>query len=260
VQAYRFTLEYDGTDFEGWQRQAPGHRTVQGAFEDALARVSGAFAPARGAGRTDAGVHAEGQVASAVLARPLAPAALREALNALLPPDLAVVEVELADAGFHARRDARSKLYRYAVWNGPTRSPLRERRAWWVRAPLDLDAMRAAAAELVGRHDFASFQAAGSSARTSVRTVSLLSVRGEPGGRVCLELAADGFLRHMARNLAGTLLEVGRGRRAPESVREILAARRRAAAGPTAPARGLTLVAVRYGIPRDPEGLPPALP
>jgi tRNA pseudouridine38-40 synthase len=255
VARYRFTLEYDGTDFEGWQRQAPGHRTVQGAFEDALARVTGAFAPVVGAGRTDAGVHAEGQVASAELTTRLASGDLWRALNAVLPADLAVVGLETALEGFHARRDASSKLYRYRVWNGAQRSPLRERRASAVSGGLDLAGMAAAARHLLGSHDFGSFQAAGSSVRSPIRTLLRAEVDGEAGAEVEFRLEGTGFLRHMVRNIVGTLLEVGQGRRAPGELQEVLAARDRAAAGPTAPARGLTLVEVRYGIPRNPEEL-----
>jgi tRNA pseudouridine38-40 synthase len=255
VARYRFTLEYDGTDFEGWQRQAPGHRTVQGAFEDGLARVTGAFVPVVGAGRTDAGVHAEGQVASADVTTRLSVGELWRALNAVLPPDLAVVGLEAVGGAFHARKDASSKLYRYRIWNGPQRSPLRERRASAVSGALDLAGMAEASAHLVGCHDFSSFQAAGSSTRSPVRTLFRIDVGGRTGGEVDLELEGSGFLRHMVRNVVGTLLEVGQGRRAPGALREVLAARDRAAAGPTAPARGLTLVWVRYGIPRNPEEL-----
>lgn len=255
MACHRFTLEYDGSDFEGWQRQAPGHRTVQGAFEDGLARVTGAFTPVVGAGRTDAGVHAEGQVASAELATRLPVGDLWRALNAVLPADLAVVALEIAEQGFHARRDASSKLYRYRVWNGSQRSPLRERRASWMAGTLDLPAMAAAAGHLRGCHDFSSFQAAGSSARSPVRTLLGIEVEGRAGGEVEFRLEGDGFLRHMVRNVVGTLLEVGQGRRAPAELREVLEARHRAAAGPTAPARGLTLMRVRYGIPRNPDEL-----
>jgi len=255
VARYRFTLEYDGTDFEGWQRQAPGHRTVQGAFEDALARVTGAFAPVVGAGRTDAGVHAEGQVASAELATRLASGELWRALNAVLPEDLAVVGCETALQGFHARKDASSKLYRYRVWNGPQRSPLRERRACTISGGLDLPGMAEGARHLLGSHDFSSFQATGSSVGSAVRTLLRVEVDGQAGAEVEFRLEGTGFLRHMVRNIVGTLLEVGQGRRAPGELLAVLTACDRAAAGPTAPARGLTLVQVRYGIPRNPEEL-----
>jgi tRNA pseudouridine38-40 synthase len=244
VPDFRLTLEYDGTDFAGWQVQR-GARTVQGVLEDALARVSGAQARVVGAGRTDAGVHAEGQGASVRLETRLAPAALGRALNAVLPPDVVVRELVRAPDGFHARRDARRKLYRYAIWNGPVRSPLRARFAVSIPAPLDVAAMRQAARALVGTHVFASFQAAGSRVRSSERTLVRLDVEGTPGGAIEIFAEGTGFLRHMVRNLVGTLLRVGRGGD-PCAMAGILAARRRAAAGPTAPAEGLTLVRVEY--------------
>jgi tRNA pseudouridine38-40 synthase len=257
VSTYRLTLEYDGTDFEGWQRQPEGHRTVQASLEVALARVTGEPVRVTGAGRTDAGVHALGQVASASLATRLDEEELARALNAVLDPDLSVVDLARAPQGFHARFDARSKLYRYDIWNAPSRSPVRERFVLGWRSSLDVDAMRRAARQLVGRHDFSSFQAAGSDVRTSVRELRRLDLRGQSGGLLRFELEAGGFLRHMARSLVGTLLEVGRGRRDPDSMSRVLAARARAAAGPTAPARGLTLVRVDYRFPRYPGDLEP---
>lgn len=246
----RLTLEYDGTDFEGWQSQGAGHRTVQDVLESALGQVTGQRCPVAGAGRTDAGVHAEGQVASCRPSTALSPEDLCRALNAVLPLDLAVREVALSPEGFHARRSARRKLYRYALWNGPVRSPLRERTHWGVRSPLDVGTMRAAAAPLVGTRDFAAFQSSGGGTRTSVRTLERLDVEGAPGGEIRVWAVADGFLRHMVRALVGTLVEVGRGRRAAGELREVLASGDRARAGPTAPARGLTLVRVEYGNPR----------
>jgi tRNA pseudouridine38-40 synthase len=244
---WRVVLEYDGTDFEGWQVQPGARRTVQGVLEEAFARLArGGPVAVFGAGRTDAGVHAEGQVASVRAATRLDPSALERALDALLPPDLAVRALAPAPAAFHARRDARSKLYVYRVWTGPARSPLRERFSLRVRRPLDLAALRRAAAQLVGTHDFASFRAAGGSGRTSVRTLTRLDLVGEPGGELRFELEGTGFLRHMVRNVVGTLLEVGRGRRCADAIPALLAARDRRQAGPTAPARGLTLVRVDY--------------
>jgi tRNA pseudouridine38-40 synthase len=261
MRTYRLTLEYDGTEFEGWQRQPAGHRTVQGVLEEALARVTGAPVAVTGAGRTDAGVHAEGQAASARFATRLDPVELRRALNAVLPDDLAVVDLGLAPDDFDARRDARGKLYRYSIWNGATRSPLRRARSHAHAAPLDVPAMARAARELLGTHDFASFQAAGSSVKTSERTLHRVEVRGRAGGRIEVEVEGDGFLRHMVRTLVGTLLEVGSGRRAAESLPGLLAARSRSAAGPTAPAQGLTLVRVDFGpalgFPRDSGALGP---
>lgn len=253
MATFRFTLEYDGTDFEGWQVQAAGHRTVQGCLEEALTRVLGVACHVIGAGRTDAGVHADGQLASASLETRLAAEELHRALNAVLPTDLAVVDLQPAPAGFHARRDAVSKLYRYAVWNGPTRSPRRERSFARVPRRLVLDAMRKAAAPLVGRHDFAAYQASGSSVTTTTRTVWRLDIEGRAGEEIYFWVEGNGFLRHMVRNLVGTLLEVGLGRRSVESPAEVLAGRDRSRAGATAPAPGLTLVEVATGAPSDSE-------
>lgn len=244
----RFVLEYDGTDFAGWQAQAPGARTVQGELEAALLRVTGAAVRVVGAGRTDAGVHAEGQVASCRIETRLDAATLARALNAVLPPDLAVRSAQQAPEGFDARRDARRKLYRYRVWNGPVRSPLRTRTHAFVRAPLDVDAMRRAAATLAGRHDFASFETrrreSGRAGASTVRTLFRVEILGASGGEVVFEIEGDGFLRYMVRGLVGTLLEIGRGERPEADVTRILGARDRRAAGVTAPARGLVLVRV----------------
>lgn len=243
----RLILEYDGSDFEGWQRQAGDKRTVQGALIGAFERVTGETVRVTGSGRTDAGVHAEAQVASASVESSLAPEELRRALNAVLPPDVVIRRLERVDDDFDARRGARSKLYRYSVWNGAQRSPLRARHTLHVRQPLDLGAMQRAAADLVGEHDFASFQAAGSPTGSSVRTLYSARVLGRATDEVVFEFEGSGFLRHMVRNLVGTLLEVGRGARAPDSMVHLIAAVNRDRAGPTAPAHGLTLAWVDYG-------------
>jgi tRNA pseudouridine38-40 synthase len=245
-RCFRITLEYDGTDFAGWQRQARGERTVQGCIEQALADLVGEPVSVAGSGRTDAGVHALGQVASVELATGLDPETLKRALNARLPRDVVALGIAPAPPGFDARRCALRKRYRYAIWNGPERSPWRARHATWVATALDLVAMGDAAAQLVGEHDFASFQAAGSSATTSVRRLEVLAVTGATGGEVRIEAVATGFLRHMVRNLAGTLIEVGQGRRAARSMGELVAARDRSRAGPTAAPEGLVLVRVEY--------------
>ena len=242
---WRLLLEYDGTEFEGWQLQ-PGARTVQGELEEAFARITGRRVVVYGAGRTDTGVHAAGQVANARAETRLEPAVLQRALNASLPRDVAVRALSAVPDAFDARRDARSKLYLYRVWNAATRSPLHERWSHPLPAPLELGAMRAAAEALLGTHDFASFRAAGGKGRTSVRTLTRLELSGERGGELRFEVEGNAFLRHMVRNLVGTLLEVGRGRRPAGWPAEVLAGRDRRLAGPTAPARGLTLVRVDY--------------
>jgi tRNA pseudouridine38-40 synthase len=247
VPRFRLTLEYDGSDFRGWQVQSGGSgaRTVQGTLEAAAADLFGRAVTVSGAGRTDAGVHAEGQVASLAVETDLGPEAVRRALNARLPEDLVVRGCEAVPDAFDPRRDARSKLYRYAIWNGRERSPLRRRRFHHVPGSLDVAAMAKAARAFEGTHDFASLQSAGSDVEGTVRTVTRCEIEAS-GPEIRLWVEGTGFLRHMVRALAGTLVEVGQGRRAPESVSALLAAGDRAAAGPTAPAAGLTLVAVRY--------------
>jgi tRNA pseudouridine38-40 synthase len=246
VTTFRLTLEYDGSAFEGWQIQPDGRRTVQGALEDALAQVTGHRLRVAGSGRTDAGVHARGQVASLCLESHFDAAGLQRAVNGVLPRDVAVVDAAAAADDFHARRDARAKLYRYRIWNAPTPSPLRARFSYWLPSALDLEPMSQAARALRGRHDFASFQAAGSEVATSVRSLSRLDVTGESRGEVELLVEGDGFLRHMVRNIVGTLVEVGLRRRAADGMAALLAARDRRRAGPTAPAQGLTLLRVFY--------------
>jgi tRNA pseudouridine38-40 synthase len=176
----------------------------------------------------------------------LTPEELLRALNGNLPRDIAVLELEPTCEDFNARRDPISKLYRFAIWSNARRSPLRARRFSFVPHALDLDAMRGAAAELVGTHDFACFQAAGSDVLHTVRKILRLEIEGESGGEVILEVEGTGFLRHMVRNIAGTLIEVGRGRRSPDSMKALLESRDRRNAGPTAGACGLTLVWVKY--------------
>ncbi|MEM7413731.1 MAG: tRNA pseudouridine(38-40) synthase TruA [Myxococcota bacterium] len=255
-RTFRLTLEYDGTEFRGWQSQPGDVRTLQDTLEAAVAKVTGQSVRVTGAGRTDSGVHAEGQVASLRVDTALDPPVLARALNAALPPDFAVREVALAPDGFDARHHATGKLYRYDLWNGPVRSPLlRQRSLAWFR-PMDATALRRAAQDLVGSHDFASFQAAGSDVSTTMRTLRRLEIGGEVGGVLSLWFEGSGFLRHMVRNLVGTLLEVAGGKRNPEGMPALLAACDRSQAGPTAPAHGLTLVRVSYG-PRSLPKLPP---
>ena len=248
-RTFKLVLEYDGAAFEGWQKQPGGHRTVQGELIAALERLGTGALRVMGAGRTDAGVHAEGQVASVSMETALDAGTLLRALNGGLPRDLAVVSCEDAPPGFDARRDATGKHYRYRIWNGAVRSPLRRSRSHAVPRPLDLGAMAQAAAALVGTHDFACFQAAGSEVPHTVRTLRRCDVSGHSGAGVVLDLVGDGFLRHMVRNVAGTLIQVGLGQRGADTMPTLLAGRDRGAAGPTAPAHGLTLVSVAH-----PEG------
>jgi tRNA pseudouridine38-40 synthase len=247
MRTLKLTLQYDGTHYVGWQRQAEG-TSIQGLLEAALQPLAGAPVTLHGAGRTDAGVHALGQVASVTMATTLDRGTLVRALNAVLPPDVRVTAVEDAPAEFHARFSATGKVYEYRIVNAPIVSPFIQRYAWHVIPPLDVGAMRQASAALIGRHDFASFQAAGSSTHTSVRALRRLEwVAGSgPDTPTVMRVEGDGFLRHMVRTIAGTLVEVGLGRRPPDATASILAARDRTLAGPTAPAHGLFLVRVLY--------------
>ncbi len=246
---YRVTLAYDGTDLQGWQLQAPqpGTRTVQGEVEAALLRlVGGRRVVVAGAGRTDAGVHAEGQVASFDLPRELAPERLVRALNGLLPGDVRALEAGAVAAGFHARRDAWGKLYRYRLDTGPVQLPTRRRTAAHVHWALDLGVVEEAARLLLGRRDFAALASAGGSALTTVRTVRRLDVRRDDAGTLVFEVEADGFLRKMARSMVGGLVAAGRGAVSLEQLRSALEAGDRRAWPAPAEARGLTLVRVDY--------------
>ncbi len=246
-RTFRLVLEYAGGGFEGWQIQSGKRpsRTVQGVLGDALTSITGCPVRIRGAGRTDAGVHAWGQVASVVAQTRLPGEVLARALNARLPADLAVIGCEEVPNGWDALREARGKHYRYQIWNGPLRSPLHAGRWAWIREGLDVAAMIEAGAVFVGTHDFSAMQAAGSDVQTTIRTITALTIRGASGGEIVLDVEGKGFLRHMVRNLAGTLVEIGRGRWEPARAQAILASRKRAQAGPTAPAEGLALVRVR---------------
>ena len=250
MRVLRLTIEYDGTDLVGWQRQAEGV-SVQGFLEDALAAFEGKPVTVHGAGRTDAGVHALAQVASVALTARHDTDAIQRGLNAVLPSPVRVIAVEEAAPGFHARFDATGKVYEYRIVNAPFISPFLVRHAWHVPQPLDLDAMRLASTMLVGRHDFAAFQGTGSDVRDTVRMVESIEWRGPCGQPrheepLTVVLTADGFLRHMVRSIVGTLVEVGVGRWPPAEVSAILASRDRRRAGRTAPPEGLFLVRVLY--------------
>jgi tRNA pseudouridine38-40 synthase len=239
---FRARVEYDGTDFAGFQAQ-PGRRTVQGELEAALARLAGGRRlRVDGAGRTDAGVHASGQVIAFTYDGRLSAAELERALDALLPADIAIHGLRRTTARFHPRYAARYREYRYTVWNGP-RSPLRERQALGVRVPLDVAAMARAGQVLVGRHDFSAFGAAD---RRPVRTVHWVRVRRK-GSEVTIDVVADAFLRGMVRRIAAVLLEVGRGSMDEAAVAAALVAGRPALDGAMAPPHGLCLRRVVLG-------------
>jgi len=262
MATFKLTIAYDGTGFVGWQRQASG-TSIQGLLEDALRELDGRYVDVAGAGRTDAGVHALGQVASVSLERAIDRLTLMRAVNSRLPESVRVVNAVDAAPGFHARFDARSKTYCYRIWNGEVMSPFERAYAWHVPSPtLDVAAMASAATLLEGRHDFAAFQAAGTDTRTTEREVFSSRARGgsdplrgsggpqqfhaKAPGLITYEIAGAGFLRHMVRTIVGTLVEVGRGRRPAAWVSEVLRSRDRSEAGPTAPAEGLFLVSLEY--------------
>jgi len=253
MPTFKLTLAYDGTDLVGWQRQAEG-TSVQGLVEDALAELDGRPVAVAAAGRTDAGVHALGQVAAVTLERSIAAGTLVRALNVRLPPAVRVLEAVDAPRDFHPRFHAHSKTYRYRLWNANIISPFERAYAWHVLdPPLDVDAMHEAALQVVGVHDFAAFQGTGAETATTEREVFSSSVArpmdsplGPAAALITYDISGTGFLRHMVRNIVGTLVEVGRRRRPPDWVAEVMASRRRAEAGRTAPAEGLFLVRVDY--------------
>ncbi len=244
MRTIKLTIAYDGTEFVGWQRQAKGV-SVQGVIEDALAQIAGAPVTLHGAGRTDSGVHALAQTASARLDTPLDDNRLTRALNAHLPPSIRVTEVATVPDGFHVRFSAAGKAYEYRIWNGAAIPPFIRLYAWHVPEALDLDAMRAASRAIVCAHDFSGFRSARSINHTTIREVVRADWRRE-SGLLVFEIAGAGFLRYMVRSLVGTLVEIGRGQRPADEMARLLAAPDRTAAGRTAPAHGLFLVKVEY--------------
>jgi tRNA pseudouridine38-40 synthase len=244
MRTLKLLLEYDGTGFSGWQVQ-PGKRTIQGDIEKVLAKLLGEKVTLIGAGRTDAGVHAKGQVASFQTRSQRSPEVILRALNAGGDRDIAVREVvDLGeDSEFHARFSAKSRIYEYRII--PGRSPLRRRYAWEVTYSLDLARMKQAAKFLVGKHDFTSFSSARAEAKTRICIVKNAGWHEEREGLV-FRIEADRFLQAMVRSLVGTMVDIGRGRFKPGDMRRILMARDRSLAGKTAPAHGLCLMEVKY--------------
>jgi len=255
MASFKITLAYDGADFSGWQLQ-PGRRTVQGELERAWLEITGETVRTFAAGRTDAGVHAAGQVVSVESATNIPPESLVLALNTKLPADAAVRHVERVADGFHATHDAKFKRYRYTIYNDARRQVFSRKYAWHIPTPLDVPAMQAGGTHLVGTHDFASFQSAGSERESTIRTIFAAEVthlapgssnRGpESDALITIDVKGDGFLYNMVRTIAGTLVEVGRGKRPPEWVAEVISAKDRSTAGQTAPAHGLAMLWVAY--------------
>ncbi len=248
---YRLTIQYDGTDFHGWQLQRADKRTVQGELTRALSLLEGRAVIVHGSGRTDAGVHAVGQVASVELRREFSPERLCAAINGNIAPDVRVTAAETVDENFHARFSARGKTYRYRIFNAHFASPFLSRYAHTDARPLDVERMKACVRLFLGEHDWTAFSAAQADVETRVRTLTQLEVReswnDEGRGRVIeITASADGFLRYMVCSIAGTLMEVGRGRMEAGQIARALESRERSLAGATAPAKGLTLLEVHY--------------
>ena len=247
MQAWRLTLAWSGAAYVGWQLQPEG-RSLQGVVEAALSRALGGE-PVRvtASGRTDAGVHALGQVVSFCAETPRQPRALLNALNQILPRDIAALDAAIMPDDFRVRAWVKRKLYRYRVLNRGPRCPFRDGFVWHWRGPIHVEPMANAAATLLGRHDFTSFRAQGCGARHPVRTIERAEVFAAPDGEIHLEFVGNGFLRHQVRIMAGTLLEIGMGRRHADDMPRVLEARDRLQAGQTAPAQGLWLVWVELG-------------
>lgn len=241
----KLTIQYDGTRYDGWQRQGNTDNTLQGRLEGVLSRMVGKPVEIQGAGRTDAGVHALGQVASVHLPEGYTPQEVQNYLNRYLPEDVAVVDVVEVGERFHARLSATGKEYRYHIRMGSVPDVFARKYQYRVEEPLDLDAMERAAGYLTGKHDFRSFCGNRRFKKSTVREVFHIGVE-VCGSDLTLVYQGDGFLYNMVRILTGTLLEVGLGQRTPESMVDILEARERTSAGKTAPAQGLVLQEVYY--------------
>jgi tRNA pseudouridine38-40 synthase len=249
-------VAYDGTAYSGWQIQ-PRDPTVQGRLMEAVAEMEGQPTKVYGAGRTDAGVHARGQGASFTTGSTIPTKGYLLGLNALLPDDIAVLEVTDLEVDFHARFSARGKHYRYSIWNAPTRQPLATRFAWHRWKPLDHEAMARAGRYLVGEHDFNAFRAADCERENAVRTLWRVEVTPQPN-LLCIDVEGTAFLKYMVRTIVGTLVEVGLSKHPPDWIAEVLASGDRRQAGPTAPPQGLCLEHVYYPELGDtPPGPPP---
>ncbi len=241
----RLLIEYDGTNYQGWQVQPDGP-TIQGMIEEKLTLITGEVIHLIGSGRTDSGVHAFGQVANFKTKSKLDVHSIQRALNSLLPPDIVIQRAEEVEEDFHARRESKSKVYEYRILNQDIRSAFRHKYAWHIPQKLDLEEMRKATRILIGEHDFSSFRSVGTPTRTAIRRVIRAEWKKGRDGLIWFEIEASGFLKQMVRALVGTLVEVGKGKIDSEEFQKILDSKDRKKAGPTAPARGLFLKEVKY--------------
>lgn len=245
IKNFKTTIEYDGTRYHGWQRQKTD-RTIQEEIEKAVLTITGQQVALTGSGRTDAGVHAYGQVANFKCETSLGPQDLFRGLNSLTDADIVIRGCEEVDASFHARYDVKSKSYVYKILNRPDPAAIGRQYAWHIRKELNLEAMRRSSAHLIGSRDFKAFEGAGSPRAHTTRTVFKSSLVEEPDGYLAFEIEADGFLRFMVRNIVGTLVDVGLGKISPADFEGILESKDRDQAGATAPAHGLFLKNVNY--------------
>jgi tRNA pseudouridine38-40 synthase len=242
---YRLIIEYDGSAFHGWQKQKDD-RTVQGEIEKALSVMTGQKIVLHGSGRTDAGVHAYGQVANFKSDSGLSPETFQKGLNSLLPDDVVILDCNQVDAQFHARYDVKRKIYHYNLLNRTLPCAIMRRYVWFIRKELDVKAMEEAARHLVGSHDFKSFEGTGSPRSSTARHVFRAGLRQADAANIVFEIEADGFLKFMVRNIVGTLVDVGHGKLTPDNFKEVLLSKDRSLAGATAPPQGLFLVKVAY--------------
>jgi tRNA pseudouridine38-40 synthase len=245
MRTIKLTIEYDGTNYQGWQVQ-PKVPTIQGMIEEKLALLTGETIPLIGSGRTDAGVHALGQIAHFKTKSKMDIRSIQRALNSLLPHDIVIQRAEEVEEDFHARKHSQSKVYEYQILNRNLRSVFHRGHAWHIPQELDLKEMKKATQELMGEHDFSSFRSVGSPTRTAVRRVIRAEWRKSPDGLLRFEIEANGFLKQMVRAIIGTLVEVGKGKISSEEFQRILDSKDRKRAGPTAPAHGLFLKEVKY--------------
>jgi tRNA pseudouridine38-40 synthase len=245
MRTIKLLIEYDGTNYLGWQVQPKGP-TIQGMIEEKLTLLTGESTLLIGSGRTDAGVHALGQVAHFKTKSPMDVHTIQRALNGLLPSDIVIQRAEEVEEGFHARKQAKSKVYEYRILNRSIRSALHRGYVWHIPQKLDFKALQRATQSLIGEHDFSSFRSVGSPTRTAVRKVIRAEWKMGEDGLIRFEIEANGFLKQMVRAIVGTLVEVGKGKITSEEFLKVLLAKDRKKAGPTAPAHGLFLKEVRY--------------
>ena len=241
----KLLIEYDGTNYQGWQVQPKG-QTIQGILEEKLGLLTGEPVQLFGSGRTDSGVHALGQVAHFKTHSRMDIRTIQRAMNSLLPPDIVIQKVEEVDEGFHARKHSKSKVYEYRILNRNLRSVFDRGYVWHIPQKLNLTEMKKATQSIIGEHDFAAFRTVGSPARTTVRKVIRAEWKRGRDGIICFEIEANGFLKQMVRSIIGTLVEIGKGKMKAEDLRRIMNSKDRKKAGPTAPAQGLFLKEVKY--------------